>query len=101
MQENPMIVLKKMLNTEIIVTIKNIFISGNIYKQIFKINKPEIINHLFTYNVSQEFFQAEINLPNYFYSVASPRTNIKLREQKIVTFFDSGTEINLINKKHA
>ena len=33
--------------------------------------------------------------------MASSRTNIKLRGQKIITFFNSGIEINLINKKHA
>ena len=52
MQENPIIILKKILNTEVTVTVENIFTSGNIYKQMFKINKPEIINYLFTYNVS-------------------------------------------------
>ena len=96
-----MIILKKILNTEITVTVKNIFTSGNIHKQIFKINKPEIINYLFTYNINQRFFQTEINLPNYFYSVANFRINIKLREQKIITFFDNEIKINLINKRHA
>ena len=80
MQKNPMIILKKILNTEITVTVKNIFISGNIYKQMFKVNKPEIMNYLFTYNISQNFFQAEINLPNHFYLMTSFRINIKLRE---------------------
>ena len=100
-QENLITVLKKILNTEITVTVKNIFISGNIHKQMFKINKPEIINHLFTHSVSQEFFQTEMNLPNHFYLIMNFKINIKLREQKMMTFFDNKTEINLINERHA
>ena len=42
-----------------------------------------------------------MNLPNHFYSVANSKTNIKLRGQEMVVFFDSGAEVNLIDERHA
>lgn len=101
-EENPVIVLEKMLKATIPdITVGDLLTSGiHTHKYMFKPAKPDVIKRVNVrsggISVQNGKIRGSYELDNVLYSSASPRAAVDVNGCRVSSLVDSGAEVNLI-----